>query len=685
MSRTTKIFTILVAILISFSGIQMPIESFGQLDSCDRYRDLTDPLVEAHDRSIVFHDDAFDQWNAGNYNNAMTLFQQSLDEHNLTLPIVQNIVSTFGSNARVSVPVNQMGPLWVEAVARYEDFVEKRGEARDAYNIGNVSDGMTLEDESDVSHNASNSLEMQYFNLQDDVDIALCDVAFPEIFGIQPATGFAGDIVTINGIYFEDVLANNSVSVGGLDAVLIASTPSSITMIVPNASGPSAPVIVTTSDGDSNTVIFEIDSIATPRSISDRDETEGFMVEQVLIFFVAGTSDADKDAFSAQFNFRALQNFPLIGFSRAILTASTSPQDTIDLLAQLNADPRVDRAFLNQIMDLTQNEDPSYNNQGWLPEMGFENLSDYFPDRGSNTTIAIIDTGIDLGTQTVLDEVSMPDGSPTGINFAGDRESNPEANDPFGHGTAVASIAGALFQNGINGTGVASSTNIIAMRVFERTSFGSTKSNSLWIAQAIATAYAMSAHVINLSIRDASITRIDNEDLEAAEFYKRILDNLDAEIEIGNLPSRPVIVAATGNDGNNMIGCPACDERIISVGSVFKNDDGTWERSSFSNGGPNIDMVAQGEDISTTLLEGEFGSAGSGTSFAAPQVAGLAALIWAEGVGLSAEQIEAHIFACFVLDIGAEGRDDDTGRGRLYIPEFSSASPECQSPPQSED
>ena len=685
MSRITKIFTILVGILVTLSSVQLPIESFGQLDSCDRYANIIDPFVDLHDDAANNHNNGSGEWDLGNYDAAMALYEQSRDQHLQSLPFIQDLTATFGNNPRVSSEINQMDLLWNDAVSRYQDFVEDRDLSRDAYNIGNVSDGMTFENDSEVDLNASNSLENQYFNLQDDVDDIFCLTTLPEIFAIQPATGFTGDVVTINGIYFADALADNTVRVGGTEAVLVSSTPSSITLIVPNTAGPSAPVSVETSDGTSNEVIFTIDAVATPQSISDRDETEGFMVEQVLIFFVAGTTDAEKDAFAAEFGFRAIQNYPLIGLSRAFLTASTSPDATIALVDTLNADPRVDRAFLNQIMDITQNEDPSYSSQGWLTEMGFDNLSDYFPNRGEGTTIAVIDTGIDLGTDLVLDEVAMPDGSPRGINFAGDRESNPEANDPFGHGTAVASIAGALFQNGINGTGLASSSNIIAMRVFERTNFGSTKSNSLWVAQAIATAYAMSAHVINLSIRDSSITRIEDEELEAEEFYKRILDNLDVEIDAGNLPSRPVIVAATGNDSADMIGCPACDPRIISVGSVFMNEDGVWERSTFSNGGPRIDMVAQGEDISTTLLDGEFGSAGRGTSFASPQVAALAALIWGEGENLFVEDIETHIFDCFVQDIGVEGPDDDMGFGRLYIPEFNSAPAECQSPPQNEE
>ena len=80
-----------------------------------------------------------------------------------------------------------------------------------------------------------------------------------------------------------------------------------------------------------------------------------------------------------------------------------------------------------------------------------------------------------------------------------------------------------------------------------------------------------------------------------------------------------IVIAAAGNTGQEGVLYPAAYGPVIAVASVDPN----LQRSNFSSYGPQIDLFAPGRDILTTKREGGYGSV-SGTSFAAPHVAGAA-------------------------------------------------------------
>ena len=92
----------------------------------------------------------------------------------------------------------------------------------------------------------------------------------------------------------------------------------------------------------------------------------------------------------------------------------------------------------------------------------------------------------------------------------------------------------------------------------------------------------------------------------------------------GNLRSAGIaVVASAGNSGfNDGIGSPACVSSIISVGSTTKGD----QVNDFSNSAPILDLLAPGGDIRSSVPGGSF-DVFSGTSMAAPHVAGAFALL----------------------------------------------------------
>lgn len=349
------------------------------------------------------------------------------------------------------------------------------------------------------------------------------------------------------------------------------------------------------------------------------------------------------------------------------------PQQTEDVLGILNRDSRVDEAFFNNLVDTLQ-ADPHLLDEDWLIQLGFPRAWDeFFPHRGAGVTIAVIDTGADLNlTKSASPELVLSPLAPEGLNFAPvpAEFKRPLGQDELGHGTAVSTIATASLGNEVNGAGVAPQATLIPMKVFAVVG-GEVKSSNEAVAQALMSAFSLGVDVVNMSLGCYGCSSSTESALR--KYYDRVINNL-LQKSSQFKGKVPVIVAASGNDGEAWIDSPAAHPFVIAVGSVKPDFSG---RSAFSNYGQELDFVALGENTQTTIVGGGFGDAGSGTSFAAPQVAGLAALILAEEPGLSLDAVKTRIRQCFTVDIGPPGFDEETGWGRIWIPTLAEANPEC--------
>jgi subtilisin family serine protease len=129
------------------------------------------------------------------------------------------------------------------------------------------------------------------------------------------------------------------------------------------------------------------------------------------------------------------------------------------------------------------------------------------------------------------------------------------------------------------------------------------------------------------------------------------------------------VVAAAGNN-HGQVGSPANDPFAIAVSSTSSFWRFEW-LSFFSNRGQKIDVAAPGGAIMSTLPRsgGRVGAMYgklSGTSMAAPFVAGEAALILAQHPDWGFEQVRGRIRQA-VDDKGAAGKDDRYGYGRINI------------------
>lgn len=346
---------------------------------------------------------------------------------------------------------------------------------------------------------------------------------------------------------------------------------------------------------------------------------------------------------------------------------------TADVIERLNRDPRVEDAFFNDLQDDAQN-DPGLLQEAWFLELGLpQGWDTFFPKRGAGVVIAIIDSGVDLNVADHrFSEITLDAIAPDGLNFAPvpPEVADPTANDDLGHGTAVSAITASVVDNAFNGAGVAPMATVVALKVFAVVN-GQVKASNDSVAQALMNAFVLGVDVVNMSLGCEGCTQSQEERLR--KFYGKILDNLVKERQ--KIKAKiPIIVAAAGNDGAHFIDAPAFHPNVLAVGSVGAD---LSQRSAFSNYGPELDFVALGENTLTTLVDGAFSSPGSGTSFAAPQVSGLVALILAQRPGLNQQAVVDEIKRCFVADVGPPGFDEETGWGRVNIPEPGQADAAC--------
>jgi thermitase len=212
-------------------------------------------------------------------------------------------------------------------------------------------------------------------------------------------------------------------------------------------------------------------------------------------------------------------------------------------------------------------------------------------DGNSGIVIAILDSGIDLDHPDLKDKIIAS------ANFTS--SDNPD--DHLGHGSHVAGIAAASSNNDYGVAGLGYNCSLMSVKVLDDNG----KGYASWVADGIRWAVDNGANVINMSVVMDSPSR----SLEKAVNYAW---------EHG-----AVVIAAAGNDGDSESAYPAYYSDCIAVGATNSNDN----LARFSNRGDWVDVAAPGVRIYSTLDDGEYGYK-SGTSAAAPHVAGLSALLF---------------------------------------------------------
>ncbi|MFH9733497.1 type VII secretion-associated serine protease mycosin [Streptomyces sp. NPDC017260] len=247
--------------------------------------------------------------------------------------------------------------------------------------------------------------------------------------------------------------------------------------------------------------------------------------------------------------------------------------------------------------------------------------------KGEGVQVAVIDTGVDVKhpqLATAVDESKGKNYLPP-ENKEGEKIERGNAHgttDTVGHGTRVAGIIAARPAEDTGFVGLAPEASIIPIKQNDAEGNGTAET----LATSIRHAVDVGADVINVSQDTANAVKPDSA-LKSAVDYA--------------LGKQVVVVASAGNDGlggEDKTTYPASYEGVLAVASSDRNN----ERAPFSQAGAFVGVAAPGVDMISTVPGGGHCS-DNGTSFSAPYVAAVAALLKAEYPKWTAAQIVAQI------------------------------------------
>jgi len=293
--------------------------------------------------------------------------------------------------------------------------------------------------------------------------------------------------------------------------------------------------------------------------------------------------------------------------------------------------------------------DPLFPSQWNLFKMQVPQAWDW--TRGSSqVVVAVLDTGVDYNHPELapnlwvnLDEIPNNgfDDDDNGLvddylgyDFA---YNDPDPMDDHGHGTACAGIVAAAGNNSLQIAGVAFQCRIMCVKIGLSNGY----SYDSMFAPAVIYAAQMGAKVQSISYFSDDLTPA----LRAATDYAWKLGSL--------------LVVAAGNYNEPLPLYPAGYDRAVGVAASTSSD----RKASFSNMGSWVDVAAPGVGIYATTRGGGYTDSFAGTSAAAPNAAGVAALLWSWSPNARIETIrEALEYSAEVIPDPAAGAYVNYGR-----------------------
>ncbi len=196
-----------------------------------------------------------------------------------------------------------------------------------------------------------------------------------------------------------------------------------------------------------------------------------------------------------------------------------------------------------------------------------------------SVVVAIVDSGVNYNHQDLLG--NMWNGGSNypkhGYDFV-DNDNDPI--DPFGHGTHVAGIIGAIGNNSVGTAGVCWKANMMAVRVMDSTGSGTTAD----ITKGVEFAVLHGAKIINMSIGGGSLDPLFSDSISVAQ-------------NLGVLVLAAAGNESTDNESSPSYPCNFTQSNLLCIGAL----DQDYSMASYSNyGQTSVDLGAPGTNIVST-------------------------------------------------------------------------------------
>lgn len=298
---------------------------------------------------------------------------------------------------------------------------------------------------------------------------------------------------------------------------------------------------------------------------------------------------------AAEHGFKLVSDWPMPSLGvRCFVAEVPEGRSPEDVVTRLVADPRVESAQTVQVFRAAGHNDPYYELQANAKLLHLEELHRFAT--GKSVKVAQIDTGVELSHPDLKGQLFDSKNFVDGTRYV-----------PESHGTAVAGLIVAKADNGVGIVGVAPAATLMPLRAcWENQDEPTAVCSSFTLAKAMQWLLKNPPHVLNLSLtgpRDRLLSRL-----------------IEKAIEQG------ITVVGAVDPDHPEDSFPATHPGVIAVGAA---------------GTPiavDGEVLGPGEHLITTTLNGSWGFM-SGSSFAAAQISGVAALLYGSSRKLGPKDI----------------------------------------------
>lgn len=410
---------------------------------------------------------------------------------------------------------------------------------------------------------------------------------------------------------------------------------------------------------------------------ADAHADAGYAEGKVVVNFRAGTSRQAIIDMADMYNLEISDTIPQINYYVFSITSDVTVDDMVSVLSEHEIVEKCEPNYFTNTQDVPNDslfdrqwslDNPDYVNsdlhilEAWdiepgspdiivaVIDMGFDITHEDLQESIWNNSDEIPGNGTDDDGNGYVDDIVGWDfvNQTNGLN-SNDCDWQDEDNDPTtlksSHGNRVLGLIGATTGNGIGIAGIASNCKTMLIRAGFYNAEGYQVLSTSAIIKGIIYAADNGARVINIS---SGSNRYSSSYKSALEYATN---------------NGVLVVCSAGNEGSSSACYPAAYDipGLISVGASTTRDG----KCSFSNYGNWVDVSAPGQYIVTTLLNDSYGET-QGTSFAAPMVSGIAALIFSKYPDWTSAQVHDQIMNTVDVCDSLSGANITSGRVNAY-------------------